>query len=106
MRSGWRILSTEEAGSDLGLSNITGTVSQTDRWVKRGKGGSSSTNQEDAATIQAREDGGLEEGDSGEDGKMHWTGEGSTLNCELIRFGGGLVVGYEKTCGPSRLVRG
>ena len=37
---------------------------------------------------------------------MHWTGEGSTLNCELIRFGGGLVVGYEKTCGPSRLVSG
>lgn len=27
MRSGWRILSTEEAGSD---SNVTGTVSKTD----------------------------------------------------------------------------
>lgn len=39
-------------------------------------------------------------------GKMHLTGEGSTLNCELIRFADGLVVGYEKTCGLSHLVSG
>ena len=34
MRSGWRILSTKEAGSD---SSITGTVSKTDRWVNKGE---------------------------------------------------------------------
>ena len=34
MRSGWRILSTKEAGSD---SSVTGTVSKTDRWVNKGE---------------------------------------------------------------------
>lgn len=37
---------------------------------------------------------------------MHLTGEGSTLNCELIGFADGLAVGYEKTCGLSHLVSG
>ena len=70
--------------TDLCFSRILGAAHSTDGWA-RDKGGNSEASQEAAATVQARDEGGWEEGDSGGHGKRHliW---GCTLNLKFTRY--------------------